>query len=248
MLTLVNKGIFPGEINSTLIPQNISLKGLGGHEITRQLYKNIPCQIGSQSYSIDMCAFDMADSITLGLDFLEAHHCVSDLMRNVLEIDKETVTANVKNIQGEQIKVSRVTVQSRSIIPANSVGFVSRTLETDFEVESFESSNFLCSSVLGKGDTLKLKVVNGSNKSVKFKVGQDIGNAESVEVVSNKTVSKPVINKVSIDKSTHTNLALPIHVQDFFDRSSVGLNQEQVKMLGFFLLQTTRIFRHFLQG
>lgn len=246
MVTLVNKKVFPGNNSFSITPQEISLKGLGQQKITGQLFKNVECQIGLHSYTLDMCVVDMKDSVILGLDFLEAHKCIVDLRRNLVEIGNDKITASLKHMTKESVTISRVTIQSKSIIPANSVGFVSCSLKTPIDtkyiVEPLESSNFLCSSVLGQGDTVKLKVVNDSNKSVKFKVGQHVGNAESVEIQLNQLDSDIAINKVSVENNAPSNQTLPNHLQELYDRSSEGLNQDESQMLFQLLSDFSDIF------
>lgn len=89
MMTLVNKKVFPGNNSFDITPQEISLKGLGQQKVTGQLFKNVECQIGLHSYTLDMCVVDMKDSVILGLDFLKAHKCIVDLRRNLVEIGND---------------------------------------------------------------------------------------------------------------------------------------------------------------
>lgn len=98
MMTLVNKKVFPGNNSFIITPQEISLKGLGQQKVTGQLFKNVECQIGLHSYTLDMCVVDMKDSVILGLDFLKAHKCIVDLRRNLVENGNDKVTASLKHM------------------------------------------------------------------------------------------------------------------------------------------------------
>lgn len=95
---------------------------------------------------------------------------------------------------------------------------------------------------------MKLKVVNDSNKSVKFKVGQHVGNAESVEIQLNQLDSDIVINKVSVENNAPSNQTLPNHLQELYDRSSEGLDQDESQMLFQLLSDFSDIFFYWRNG
>lgn len=84
---------------------------------------------------------------------------------------------------------------------------------------------------------MKLKIVNDSNKSVKFKEGQHVGNAESVEIQLNQLNSDIAFNKVSVENNAPSNQTLPNHLKELYDRSSEGLDQVESQMLFQLLLQ-----------
>lgn len=84
--------------------------------------------------------------------------------------------------------------------------------------------------------------MNDSNKSYKFKVGQHVGNAEAVVILSNHLDFDFAINRVSVELSTHPNQTLLVHLEQLFDRSSEELYNEESQMLCQLLKDYSDIF------
>lgn len=84
--------------------------------------------------------------------------------------------------------------------------------------------------------------MNDPNKSDKFKVGQHVGNAEAVVMLSNHLDSDFAINRVSDELRTPPNQTLLVHLEQLFDRSSEELYNEESQMLCQLLKDYSDIF------
>ncbi len=143
---------------------------------------------------------------------------------------KENIPIKV-NDDLDHIKISRVTIRKRSVIPPNSVGYVGARLQTKivgpYVVEPLPLKHALVSSVYGEGESLILKVVNDSDTFVTFRKGKIVGNAESADLVGGGTGTEVYSDNQNTVEPNTVQPDLPDHLVDMYEKACVDLSDHE---------------------
>jgi hypothetical protein len=195
MVTLVNENIFREVFGHRQNTDNCILHGIGTEPIKGQLVENVPISVGQYTYMQRICVAPVNDQVILGLDFLKEHGAIIDLSRDIMFISGEEIPLEVTD---GSFTTSKVKVSKRSVIPPNTVGYISVELETPLDIDYIINPtimrNCLISTIYGSGKYITLQVINDSNFYVTLKKGKIIGIAEPASLINVCNISKVVLS------------------------------------------------------
>ena len=170
--------------------EEVRLKGLNGQApITGKCIRG-DLGIGSQTYKWYIYVADSVDMCLLGLDFLHNYKVDIKLSTNTISINGEEIHASVVRSGETDIKVSRVKLARRVVIPPNTVqtvtGEAGHTLEGDVILQPVnQHKHLLMPRSLGKcsNKEVLVRVCNPTDKYVTLKKGYHVGYLEEVDEI-----------------------------------------------------------------
>ena len=172
--------------------------------------------LGKVSYTWDIVVAPISDSMLLGADFLMKNNSKIDIAGNCLELNgSEIVATHMKNPDGDYVKISRVTVEKRTVIPPNCMKHVpvriSNHGEGDFVVEPVnqQADLLLGAGVLSPKQPTFVTYINDSDKFRTLKRGHYCGNGVEVDEVfldpSNITCDSFDVKTVEVTSSSSSD-------------------------------------------
>ncbi len=184
-VTLISESFFNSlPCHNTPLGKTVILRGISEHPMEGKLCDGLNIRIGHQTYQWNVCIAPISDNILLGIDFLRKHSCLVDLGKNILHIGSQHIPAKLKITPDDcPIKISRVNVTRKSVIPPQSVGFVQgKMLHPHPDHYIFEPlpqrEGVFVSSVYAVGNEFNVKVINDSDRYLTFKEGRMLGVSE----------------------------------------------------------------------
>ncbi len=216
----------------------------------------------------------MADSIILGLDFLEHFGCNVDLSSSTVTIQGELVDATLKrNADGQRIQVSRVVLTKRTVVPPDSLAhaWVKFTGSVDSDVgfcveSSGRNKGLMLANAVVYDSKVPVRILNPTSRFVTLHTGHHIGNAVEVSelVVSDsgsaETDDLPTgvftaeVSAMDTDSPQDCEAQLqqidesmPEKLKDLFQWFEEGLQSDQAVQLGRHLLDLEFLQHEVLQ-
>ena len=250
MVTLVQENLF----SKIFRPRNFGpmcvLTGIGEEPVHGQLVHDFPINIGTQTFLHTVCVAPIKDTCLLGLDFLTATGSKLDLAKNFLKIGGEKVPVQIE--RSPVLKISKVNVTKRTVIPPNTVGYINvhldEPMDCPFIFEPSPSDKVLLSHVVGDSQTVSMtvEVVNDSNSYVTFRKGKSVGHAEPADKLP---AEAPTFNVFKTDieqqgSKGHDTLGaqLPQHLKDMYRDNISELSDEQRLKFKQLLLEFPDVF------
>ncbi|MES9883357.1 MAG: retropepsin-like aspartic protease, partial [Sedimenticola sp.] len=204
----------------------------------------VQIQLGNRQFEDQVYVAPIEDNMLLGLDFMQKHGVNINIPDGQLQIGRETIDMKYSHQDGP-VKVARVTVSHREVIPPNSAVTlkceISRILP-DYIVEPVSGLSVVIPRTLHLGGrSPKVCIINWSERNVIMKRNQHIATATEVEQLettppSSNTdinsqgegvrVMEAVVNK-EIGLGSVDERQLPDHLRELFSRSSENLGPEE---------------------
>lgn len=221
--------------NLTLFTAGRDLKMAGYH------LGSVDLQIEDLSFREAVTVAPIKDDMLLGLDFLIKHRVDINLERKSLIVDGN----EIKFLTGENVKdtvrVARVIIRNRVVVPARSVLQLSCVTEKAMPQCVIEPNvdNLISPFVLiDRCDSQPVMAfINCHDHHIVLKRNQLVGTATEILQV----VPEVNIKKTEVCQSTNLN-DIPSHLQDLFKRSSQQLTSTQQLILKDLLCQYSDVF------
>ena len=193
----------------------------------------------------------------IGLDFMLRHNATINLGGAYLEMGKEIVpiiTGNNKST--ETVKVAKVTVKKRTVVPAFSVLRIACSISqplSEYIVEPTVQSTLVPRSLHAENTDPVISFVNCSDQQVTLHKNQTVGQAIEIDSImeenesgteseSESTPSPIHVQSVSKTELHADNSELPEHLHDLFERSKQNLKSEEILALKSLLQEFAGLF------
>lgn len=204
-------------------------------------------KLGEGWYCESLYMAPIEDDMLLSLDFLLKYQAKVNLSENYLEIGKEKVSI----IMGENnaVKVKRITIRKKSVIPAFSVLGVPGQmdiLDSEYIVKPFVD-RLLSPRTLQKASSKPiLSFVNCNDRSVKLQKNQTVGFAYEIDKVIDPSLSTDRIQvtqtNVKNEDDDFMEENIPDHLIDLYTRSIENLDLDQVETVRQLLCNYSDVF------
>ena len=217
--TLVNQDFFlrlPGSKETLDKGKVIMLKGLADVPVEATRIPRFSFQLGNSKFTWDVFVTSMTDQFILGLDFLNHHGGQVDLRTNTVTINGEDLGAQLKKGPEGDVKVSRVFLTKRTVVPPNSIVHAmvkfDKTADTSLEyyLESTKKNKgLLISHALVTAPKTPIRILNDSNMFVTLRKRHQVAVATEVELALDGTVDVQRITTGSPDVKTGSMTVCP---------------------------------------
>ena len=238
--------ILSDKIYETLTPKPSIIKETSLHAAGRDMKmlcsitEPISMKIGDMKFTQEFYIAPLDCDMLIGLDFLEKYQATINISQLTLNLNGRTLNLTY----GTQLipSVHRVTVSSRTIVPPNSV--VRLTCETNAHIGNYVidpiENQPLCipRTVCGHGQTPEICLLNITSNNVILKKGQTIAHAEEVDVIE-PLKKQGIHNLLAV---TETDLELPEHIQELYEKSITDLDMHQRTALKRLLYEYSDVF------
>lgn len=250
-VTIVSDELFQRMENKPPVKQRITMHAAGkGMKMDAFLCGPVVLKIGTKEYKMDIYVAQIDDTMLLGIDFLVRFNVILDCRKkqfiangDVLQMSygNSEVTPCVQSV----VKVSKVMIPRKTVIPANSMvqlpcnlseklnGYmVEPTFDENFEVlvprGYYKEQEYPCISLLNLTDT-----------PITLKKGHEIGEAMEAEMVDD--VPLVGVSRVTTHQED-TLIDLPPFLQCLYEKSCKNLNKDQTIKLKKLLYDYSDIF------
>jgi len=248
---------FAKSLNPPLKTGNfVILKGAGkDSDISARYASSVTIKIGKTETKWRVIVANITDSVILGLDVLKHVKAVINLVDYEVAINGEIIPASIKDEKGGQIKVCRVELSRKVVVPP----------QTEVQLEAKLHGN--CNGDVIVQPTTKLKGLlmpniltsakeqipvilrNTTDKFITIKKQSQVGTATEIASIVDDQRETPTLNirkieGVVVSKTCEKELeeSLPQHIQDLFVKSKKNLTWEQSQKLAELLLYFQDIF------
>jgi hypothetical protein len=264
-ITLVSSDFYQSLTNKPELSEKILLKGAGKDmTMTGKVWKSAGITMGGQKYNWDVCVAPIHDQVILGLDFLKYYNVIINLNSYSFSIrGKSLPITTMRDREGSDYVVSRVWLDDKVTIPANSVKQVmarTRLPKSDacFIVSPHEVELAIPHVLVRGSEQVRLQFVNTSNEKIILKKNLTVGLATQCDIVQGNLESET--NSESIDgKNGNDNesklsdikyvnirqvetLSVPEHLKDLFVKSCINLTSEETIALSELLNEYCDVF------
>ncbi|MES9879305.1 MAG: reverse transcriptase family protein, partial [Sedimenticola sp.] len=246
-VTLISDQVYHRFKDKPPVIKNISLNTAGRQmKLPGAIIGPVKLKLGKVQYLEKVYVAPIEDEMLLGLDFLQKHQVNINLPQAVLQLPSEIIPMSMAN--SNKTRIARVTVDSKTVIPPNTVKLVKCSTDsrlTQFMVEPKTNLHALVARTVHLGPALKLCVVNPSDRNVVLKRKQVVGRAyEGVEIIEpDDDENSDIVNVCRVTSTDHTtNGQVPEHLQDLVDRSKEHLDDTEHKQLTKLLLEYQDVF------
>ena len=225
----------------------IRLVGISQNSIIGDVFSNVKIQIGQQLMTGNVVSAPIKDDILLGIDFLLGMKVRIDFGTARVVINDEVIQAQIITDSGAE-DVCDVSLAHDVQVPPCSVKSVSvlltRNFESGFCVTPLRE-NFPCmipSSFHNSSKDVVIQLFNDTSKTIRIKKGTVVGVAESGEekLEPSQTSGSSRVRKVETSRSPTSQL--PEHLTELFQRSSTGLDANQIQEVKQLLIDFQDIF------
>ena len=184
------------------------------------------------------------DDMLLGLDFLVKHSAQIDLETNTFKIKDQKINMSNDRAIYSQVRVTRVTIRKRVVVPAWSVLQLSCHVDKSLNQSIVEPSvaNLLSPCTLMESNSDPTMVfINYTDRNIVLKRKQVVGQATEIHHVVPKIDTDNIksVNKVSESVNSNT---IPDHLQDLYDRSCHMLIEDEQLALKNLLIEYADVF------
>ena len=185
--------------------------------------------IGSTEYVENIHVAPIGDNMLIGLDFLVEYGAKLDMEHHLLTIGEDTIS--LQDVEkGKDLRVSRVSVAERRVIPPQSIARVKCQLDSkmpDYVIEADGVPQALVPRTVHSSEGQPLVcVVNASNNFLAMKKGEFIGNAVEANVLP-----EPEAINVKPEGSPVDSNGVPEHLKVLLDASKKHLSNDEFREL-----------------
>ena len=192
--------------------KTMSLKGLGDQPVEAQAIPGFKFRLGDKYFQWTVLVAPMTDEMILGLDFLKYHHANMDLAGNKVSIEGVDLNAFLKKTAtGETMKVSRVVVAKKTVIPPHTLAHVPVKWRGEpgqtwcVEPQGQSGDVALAATITDNTETL-IRFANLADTYVTLRKGHFVGVASEAEVLESPE-EHPAADVRTVITSTEPGLA-----------------------------------------
>ena len=217
--TILSKKAYSQLKKKPSVIEEINLNGLkvGAPVWGQKIKANLT--LGSSTYKWDIYIAEMGDLCLLGLDFLHHHSVNIKLSSHSIEIKGEEIFASLVKTPETSIKISRVTLRKRTIVPPNSIkvitGKLEHNLDGDVILQPINKHNRVLmphSAVHVNDKEVPIQLTNPTDNFVTLKKGYNIGYLEEVSAIFDS--SEATADEKSADSSVQRCSISPERIPD----------------------------------
>ena len=213
--------------------------------------EKLQLNIGALEVQHEMWVADITDDCILGTDFLEPRGCLVDFKDGKLLVDTEEIPF-VKSDSQSEPSCCRVLLKERVDVPPRSETVVTAKVEGTLGAAKWglvEAGATTCRAADGvlirralvnlESEFIPLRLMNVSDSPHRIKKGTELAICEPVCGVS---ISEEVGDGLGNVKRTQAGTKLPDHVRELYEKSIIGLDENQKKMLFNLLCEFSGLF------
>ena len=217
--TILSKKAYSQLKKKPSVIEEINLNGLkvGAPVRGQKIKANIT--LGSNTYKWDIYIAEMGDLCLLGLDFLHHHSVDIKLSFHSIEIKGEEIFASLVKTPETSIKISRVMLKKRTLVPPNSIKVVTgkseHNLDGDVILQPINKHDCVLmprSAVHVNDKEVHIQMTNPTDNFVTLKKGYSIGYLEEVSAIFDS--SEATADEKSADSSVRRCSISPERIPD----------------------------------
>ena len=251
-VTVISEGVYQRLPAQPPVHEFVYLRGAAKTgRMKAKLIRGVELAIDGISYQSNVYVAPISDDCLLGLDFLKAHNCIIDMIRNTMSIDTQTIPIAIQQDLPEQSTSCRLVTSERIVLKPRSVTCTPCKIEQGPSGVS-DSTLFIHSSNLSNtifvpptvthclyGAVVMLPVFNESEHFVRYGSGEPIAIAEPVMVLC----AGQMIQQSKVRACAEADGPdLPEHLKTLFSSSRKSLSNEQAETLQDLLCEFQDIF------
>ena len=245
-VTLISDRVLQGLEPKPHAIREVTLRNAGRDLVMKGVVVGpVRIQLGQQHFDEDVHVAPIEDDMLLGLDFLRRHRIDVHIKDMELVMENQAIPMEF-GITPDQIRVAKVTLQFRVVIPPNTVkritGVIDQRMQSFVVEPSASLPALLPYSLHSDGAVIHTYAVNPTDRTVRLPQNTQIGEAWEAGVIQTPDPAEYEGFKVLQTAETSEQPPLPEHVADLFERSSGSLSQEQRQDLKRLLIEYSDVF------